>query len=130
VARFASEEEVYASLGRTLAGLVDDPELGPHLQRANTVVQYRLTAPEATLTLDLRQSGDPRVVLGPCELEPEVVLVMQAEVAEGVLSGTVNLPVALARGQVCAHGPVAKVLRLVMLGRRRARPAGPLAVRA
>ena len=42
---------------------------------------------------------------------------MDADTAHGLWLGTVNVTVALARGQIVARGPVANVLRLVPLVR-------------
>jgi putative sterol carrier protein len=48
-------------------------------------------------------------------LDPEVVMSMSAATAHGFWLGKINLTAALARGQITAKGPVAKVLRLVPL---------------
>jgi hypothetical protein len=56
-----------------------------------------------------------RVDLGASDLDPEVVMTMAADTAHLFWLGKVNITRALARGQVQAKGPVAKVLRLVPL---------------
>jgi hypothetical protein len=112
---FASEEDVYAHLGRLFEELVVDPELGPQFQRADTIVQYRYRDPEATITVDIRQGVEPHTELGATELEPEVVMSMDADTAHRFFLGQVNVTVALARGQIKAKGPVAKILKLVPL---------------
>jgi hypothetical protein len=112
---FSSEEDVYAHLGRLFEEMVADPELGPQFQRADTIVQYRYSEPEATITIDIRQGVEPRTVLGITELEPEVVMSMDADTAHQFFLGHVNVTVALARGQIKAKGPVAKILKLVPL---------------
>ena len=115
MAVFSSEQDVYAKIGRMLAEFVADPLLCPQFQRADTIVQYRYTEPEATITVDLRIDGDARVVTGPTDMVPEVVMAMVADVAHEFFLGHVNVTVALARGQITASGPVAKVLKLVPL---------------
>jgi hypothetical protein len=55
------------------------------------------------------------VVCGPCELEAEVVMSMEADTAHEFWMGRVNLTHALARGDIVAKGPLAKILRLVPL---------------
>jgi putative sterol carrier protein len=52
---------------------------------------------------------------GPTTLEPEVVMTMDADTAHRFWLGKVNVTVALARGQIKAKGPVAKILKLVPL---------------
>jgi hypothetical protein len=114
---FATEQEVYEHLGRVFEEMVADPELGRQFQRANTVVQYRYREPEATITADIREGVQPCVYLGGCDLEPEVVMTMDADTAHSFFLGRVNVTVALARGQIKAKGPVAKILKLVPLVR-------------
>jgi putative sterol carrier protein len=48
-------------------------------------------------------------------MEPEVVMTMDADTAHRFWLGKVNVTVALARGQMKARGPVAKILKLVPL---------------
>jgi putative sterol carrier protein len=59
------------------------------------------------------QPGD--VDFGETEMEPEVVMSMEADTAHRFWLGKVNVTVALARGQIKAKGPVAKILKLVPL---------------
>jgi putative sterol carrier protein len=55
------------------------------------------------------------VDLGATSLQPEVILVMDADTGHRLWLGHVNVTVALARGEIKARGPVAKILRLVPL---------------
>ncbi len=112
---FRSEAEVYEHLGRLFEEMVADAELGPQFQRADTIVQYRYRDPEATITVDIRAAVEPSAHLGATELEPEVVMSMDADTAHRFFLGKVNVTVALARGQIKAKGPVAKILKLVPL---------------
>jgi hypothetical protein len=115
VAYFKDAQEVYDHIGKLLAGLVDDEELAPRFRRANTVVQWRYRDPDSQITARLMEDKDGQVDLGPTELEPEVVMTMDADTAHRFWLGQVNVTVALARGQMKAKGPVAKILKLVPL---------------
>jgi putative sterol carrier protein len=115
VAYFKDEQEVYQYLGKLLSDLVEDPEMASQFKRANTVVQYRYREPESQITVDIRENEDARVDLGPTDLEPEVIMSMEADTAHRFWLGKVNVTVALARGQIKAKGPVAKILKLVPL---------------
>jgi hypothetical protein len=115
VGHFKDEDEVYAFIGRLFQELAADPELGPRFQKANTTVQYRMTDPESQITCKLRPDEEMQVDLGPSELEPEVIMIMAADTAHQFWLGKVNITVALARGEIDAKGPVAKVLKLVPL---------------
>ena len=112
---FAEERDVYAHIGRLFQEMAEDAELASQFQRANTVVQYRYSHPEATITVDIRTDSEPRVDLGETDLEPEVVMIMAADTAHRFFLGEVNVTVALARGEIRARGPVAKILKLVPL---------------
>ena len=52
---------------------------------------------------------------GESEMEPQVTMTMAADTAHRFWLGQVNVTVALARGEIKASGPVAKILKLVPL---------------
>ena len=112
---FKDEAEVYEFIGRLFEELAVDPELAPKFQKADTTVQYRMRDPEAQITIELCAERPIQVDFGPSELEPEVVMTLDADTAHRFWLGKVNLTTALARGQIDAKGPVAKILRLVPL---------------
>jgi hypothetical protein len=114
---FADADDLYAHLGRLFQDAAGDDELAATLGAANTVMQLRLRAPDAVVTVKAVEGAALQVDLGDTTLRPEVVLAMDADTAHGLWLGSVNVTVALARGQIVARGPVAKVLRLVPLVR-------------
>jgi hypothetical protein len=114
---FQSADELYRYLGRLLEDLGDDPELGPRFRRANTVVQYRTTNPDAVITSKLLEGQDGQVDCGATTLEPEVELSMEADLAHRFWLGLVSPTKELARGTMQAKGPIAKILKLVPLAR-------------
>ena len=65
--------------------------------------------------MKLIDGEDGRVDCGETTMEPEVVMSMEADTAHRFWLGKVNVTVALARGQMKAKGPVAKILKLVPL---------------
>ena len=112
---FKDEQEVYQYIGRLFQDLMKDEELSPKFRRANTIVQYQFRNPESQITVRMRENEDAQVDLGPSDLEPEVLMTMEADTAHKFWLGKVNVTVALARGQMKAKGPVAKILKLVPL---------------
>ena len=114
---FKDADEVYEFIGGLFRELADDEDLGPKLRKANTVVQYRYTNPEARITVKLLDGEDGEVDLGATQLEPEIVMMMEADTAHRFWLGKVNVTVALARGQMKARGRVAKILKLVPLAK-------------
>jgi putative sterol carrier protein len=112
---FKDADEVYATIGRLFEDLADDEELAPKFRKANTIVQYRYREPESRITVKLIEGEEGQVDCGETTLEPEVVMSMDADTAHRFWLGEVNVTVALARGQMKAKGPVAKILKLVPL---------------
>jgi hypothetical protein len=115
LAYFKDEQEVYQYIGKLFEDLTNDDELTPKFQKANTIVQYQYRNPESQITVKMKEGEDSEVDLGPTEMEPEVVMTMEADTAHLFWLGKVNVTVALARGQMKAKGPVAKILKLVPL---------------
>ncbi|MBA2545357.1 MAG: SCP2 sterol-binding domain-containing protein [Solirubrobacterales bacterium] len=112
---FKDAQEVYDTIGKLFADLAEDPELSPKFRKANTILQYAYSDPESVITLRLKEDEDSQVDFGETDLDPEVVMSMDADTAHRFWLGQVNVTVALARGQIKAKGPVAKILKLVPL---------------
>jgi hypothetical protein len=115
MAYFKDAEEVYAYIGTLFEDLAVDDDLGPKFRKANTIVQYRYREPESQITVRLIDGEEGQVDCGQTTMEPEVVMTMDADTAHRFWLGKVNVTVALARGQMKAKGPVAKILKLVPL---------------
>ena len=115
MAYFKDADEVYEFIGGLFVDLADDDELGPKFRKANTIVQYRYTDPDSVITVKMIDGEAGEVDLGETSMEPEVVMSMDADTAHKFWLGKVNVTVALARGQMKAKGPVAKILKLVPL---------------
>ena len=112
MAYFRDAQDVYDNIGRLFQELANDEELAPKLRAADTTVQYRYHEPESQITVRLNETDPLQVDLGETELEPEVVLTMNADVAHRFWLGEVNATMAIARGQIRTKGPLAKVLKL------------------
>lgn len=110
-----TEQQVYGYIGGLFQDLVDDDALRSRFQEADTTVRVCLRRPAAEITLDLRLGEAMKVEFGPSELAPELVMTMDVGTFHRFLLGKVNFTVALARGQIKAKGPVAKILKLLPL---------------
>ena len=115
MAYFKDADEVYGFIGKLFEDLADDEELAPKFRKANTIVQYAYRDPDSTITVMLKEGEEGRVDCGETDMDPEVVMSMDADTAHRFWLGKVNVTVALARGQMKAKGPVAKILKLVPL---------------
>jgi putative sterol carrier protein len=115
VAYFKDDQEVYQYIGKLFEDLLVDDVLAPQFKKANTIVQYQYRNPDSQITVKMIDGEDGQVDLGPTDMQPEVVMSMEADTAHRFWLGKVNVTVALARGQMKAKGPVAKILKLVPL---------------
>ena len=114
LAYFTDEAEVYAYIGRLFQDLCRRgawPEV-PQGEHDRPVPLPRTPIADYGRADGGRQG---RVECGPTDMEPEVVMTMDADTAHRFWLGHVNVTVALARGQIKARGPVAKILKLVPL---------------
>jgi hypothetical protein len=117
MAVFRDAQDVYDTLGRLFVELAEDPELGPKFRKANTIVRYEYSEPESVITVRLKDDEPGDVDFGESAMEPDVTMSMAADTAHRFWLGEVNVTVALARGQIRANGPVAKILKLVPLAK-------------
>ena len=115
MAYFKDAQEVYDVIGKLFVDIASDDELAPKFRKANTIVQYAYREPTSTITVRLQEGQPGDVDFGESEMEPEVTMAMAADTAHRFWLGQVNITVALARGQIKAKGPVAKILKLVPL---------------
>lgn len=112
---FKDADEVYRTIGRLFAEVAADEELAARFKRANTIVQYRHSDPDATITVRMQVAEESEVDFGESEMEPEVVMTMDADTAHRFWLGKVNVMTAIARGEIQTSGPVHKILTLVPL---------------
>jgi putative sterol carrier protein len=117
VAYFKDAQEVYDTLGKLFVDIMADEELASKFEKANTIVRYQYREPESAITVRLQDGQPGDVDLGESQMEPEVTMSMEADTAHRFWLGKVNVTVALARGQITAKGPVAKILKLVPLAK-------------
>jgi hypothetical protein len=115
LAHFKDAQEVYDVLGKLFQDLAVDEELAPKFRKANTIVRYEYREPDSTITVRLQEGQPGDVDFGESDMEPEVTMSMEADTAHRFWLGEVNVTEALARGQIKATGPVAKILKLVPL---------------
>jgi hypothetical protein len=116
VAAFSSEAEVYEFLGGVFELGLGDPELVEKLKPTGIVLRITYTEPDAVITVDMPGTQlHTGAGTGP---EPNVELFMSADTGNRFWLGKVVLPVALAKGQVRAKGPVAKLLKVLPLAKQ------------
>ena len=115
MALFKDADEVFATLGKLFLDLAADEDIAARVRQATTIVRYQHSDPDSAITVRLQRGESVEVDLGESEIEPQVTMTMSADTAHRFWLGQVNVTVALARGEIKASGPVAKILKLVPL---------------
>jgi hypothetical protein len=115
---FRDADHFYECVGELLDRAKVDPKIGPKIAKSGLVIQFRYTDPEAMNTINAKDKPTQPgafidVFHGPCDLKPDVVMTMQADVSHAFWHGKVNLMAALAKKQIVAQGPIPKILKLL-----------------
>ena len=88
------------------------------LARAAITVAFVYTDPAVRLIMDGKQPPEGHTIgvhFGDAAPQPDVTFALAADVGHRFWSGTLNVPQALARGQIKATGSIAKALKLLPL---------------
>lgn len=112
---FKNEAEVHQYLGGIFEAAMLDQKLSDELAASGVVLRITYSDPESAITIDL---PNKKVYSGECELTPAVEMFMTADMGNKFWLGKVNLPVAMAKGQVRAKGPVPKILKLIPVSKQ------------
>lgn len=115
---FRDADQFYACVGELMDRAKKDPQVGPKIAKSGIIIQFRYSDPEAMNTINAR--GKPTqpgayvdVIHGKCDLKPDVLMTMKADVAHAFWQGKVNLVAALSKKQIVAEGPIPKILKLL-----------------
>ena len=115
---FRDSKQLYETIGELMDRAKIDPKIGPKIASAGVVIQFRYTDPEAMTTANAKDKPTQPgafidVIHGPCDLKPDIILSMKADVAHAFWQGKVNLLTAIAKRDIVAQGPLPKVLKLL-----------------
>jgi hypothetical protein len=115
---FRDSKQFYACVGELMDQAKKDPYVGPKIAKSGIVIQFRYTEPDAMTTINAKdkptQPGSfVDVIHGPCNLKPDVMMTMKADVSHAFWHGKINLMAALAKKQIVAAGPIPKILKLL-----------------
>lgn len=115
---FKSSEQFYECVGELMEQAKKDPQVGSKIAKSGIIIQFRYTNPNAQTTINAKDKPTQPgafvdVIQGPCNLKPDVVMSMEADVSHAFWHGKVNLVAALAKKEMVAEGPVPKILQLI-----------------
>ncbi len=118
MAVFENAAQFYDTVGELMERAKKDPNVGPKIAKSKLILQFRYTDPSACTTINAK--GKPTqpdafvdVIHGDCDLKPDVVMSMKADVAHTFWHGNVNLMAALSKKDIIAKGPIPKILKLL-----------------
>lgn len=111
---FESESDVYSVIGTFLERTMADADIGPRFVQADALIRLVYSEPASEVWIDARATRElPLVSTGPSDEQPTVEITMAADLGHRFWLGAVNIPAAMARGQVKSKGPMSKLLRLL-----------------
>jgi hypothetical protein len=112
---FNDGDEVVHYIGGIFSTAFEDPEIGPKLAATGIVLRVVSTDPVSEFTIDMANRA---VHPGDGGLSASATMTMSAATQNAYWQGKVNLPFAMARGQVKVEGNVAQLLKLAPLGKK------------
>ncbi len=115
------KEEFRTVMDAVMDLMSTDAKMGPRLRRAR--VPQRFIFPDMKLILNAVAAEDDPVETGQHlhwiwgdkqrDWDPDVEMMMDSDVAIRYFQGKVNVPIAIARGQIKTKGKIAKALKLI-----------------
>jgi hypothetical protein len=109
---FKDQDEAARFIGRIWELLGDDADIGPKLAASNQVLRGSYTDPVYQVTITCKD-GAVKVEHGENDLEADATLILTADTGHHFWLGAVNIPMALARGQIKADGKMSAIMKLL-----------------
>jgi hypothetical protein len=115
---FQDADLFYACVGELMDRAKTNPQVGPKIAKSGLIIQFRYKNPEAITTINakdkpIQPGAFVDVIHGNCDLKPDVVMSMNADISHAFWHGKVNLLNALAKKEIVAQGPIPKILKLL-----------------
>ncbi len=111
---FTNADEVVRYIGGIFETAFATEGIGDKLGATGIVLLVKSTDPESQFTVDM---SNRKVLPGMTGAEPSASMTMSADTQNAYWQDKVNLPFAMARGQVKVSGNVAQLLKLAPLGK-------------
>ena len=118
MAVFKDVEQLYECIGELMARGQVHETVGPKIGKSKQIIRFKYTNPDSQITIDA--TGSPSkpgthfdLILGDCDLKPDIMLSSTADVAHRFWHGKINLIKALTKREVSLKGSKTKVIRLL-----------------
>lgn len=115
---FKDSEQFYGTVGELMDRAKQDPKIGPAIAKAGFIIQFRYTDPEAITTINAKDKPTQKnayvdVIHGSCDLKPDIIMTMKADVSHAFWHGKIDLLGAVTQKKIIVQGPLLKVVKLV-----------------
>ncbi len=111
MAIFKDTETMYEVLGGLFNGLLQNESFMSAFRPANVTIKFIINDPEGIINVT-----SDKVVCGELPgFKPDVVMYLSGDTCHNFWLKRVNLPLALAKRQIKAKGPVTKILKVLPL---------------
>ena len=111
MAVFKTTDSMYEVLGGLFTKLLANEDFASSFRAAGVTIKFVINDPEGTINVTSDQ-----VICGPKpDFKPDVVMTLSGDTCHKFWLKKVSLPIALAKRQIKAKGPVNKVLKVLPL---------------
>jgi len=115
---FKDSKQFYDTVGELMNRAKLDAKIGPAIAKAGLIIQFRYSDPEAITTINAKDKPTQKgayvdVIHGSCDLKPDIVMSMKADVSHAFWHGKVDLMAAVTQKRILVQGPLLKVVKLV-----------------
>jgi len=106
---FENTEKMYEVLGTLFNKLMENQEVAEKFLAADITILFNIHEPTGQIWLD----RDQGVICGPADLKPTITMSLSGDSCHKFWLKQLTMPVALAKRQIKAKGPIPKVLKLL-----------------
>ncbi len=106
---FENTEKMYEVLGALFNKLMENEDVLEKFLAANITILFNIHEPTGQIWLD----GEGGVICGPADLKPTITMSLSGDSCHKFWLKQLTMPVALAKRQIKAKGPIPKVLKLL-----------------
>lgn len=111
MATFETTQRMYDVLGELFRTLMENQEVAEKFRAANLTILFNIHEPEGRIWLD----GQAGVICGAASLKANITMSLSGDACHKFWLKQLTMPVALAKRQIKARGPIPKVLKLLPL---------------
>lgn len=112
---FENTAKMQEVLGGLFEKLLRDPDFGPKFVKADIVIKFNISEPNAELWVTPGDGSIGQVVWGKQDIKPTVEMTLSGDTCHQFWLQQISMPIALAKGLIKAKGPMPKVLKLLPL---------------